>query len=163
MRNSSGFDAFYAASAAGLIRHVYLGTGDLGRAQDCVQEAYLRAWQRWSQLGVDGDDPIAWVRTVAWRLAVDDWRRSRRLARALIRRGPDTDVVQPSENVTLMAGALSQISIDQRAVIVLHYFDDLPVNQIANVLGVPEGTVKARLSRGRTALAAVLKPEELKS
>ena len=43
------------------------------------------------------------------------------------------------------------------------YFDDLPVNQIANVLGVPEGTVKARLSRGRTALAAVLKPEELKS
>src|SRR5688572_19943342 len=47
-RRVEEFDAFYAATAAALVRQVFAVTGDLAEAQDCVQEAYARAWQRWS-------------------------------------------------------------------------------------------------------------------
>lgn len=160
MRDGDDFDAFYASTAARLTRNIYLSTGDLGRAQDCVQEAYLRAWQHWGELGGSGDDPVAWVRTVAWRLAVKDWRRGVRQASAYVRHGAETDAPPPSADVVAVRDALATLPTSQRASLILHYFDDLSVRQVAHTLGVPEGTVKARLSRGRAALAEALDADE---
>lgn len=78
------FDAFYAASAPRLVRQLHAMTGELTEAQDCVQEAYARAWQRWSTV-CSYDAPEAWVRQVAWRLAVSRFRRAR-VGRGLLRR-----------------------------------------------------------------------------
>ncbi|HEV2452024.1 MAG TPA: sigma factor [Streptosporangiaceae bacterium] len=70
MRNAEGFDAFYAASVRRVTGQLYLMTGSQTEADDSVQEAYARAWQRWGR--VSGyDDPEAWVRTVAYRVSVD--------------------------------------------------------------------------------------------
>lgn len=160
MREGSEFDAFYAATAPRLIRHIYLSTGDLGRAQDCVQDAYLRAWSRWGSIGNGTTDPIAWVRTVAWRLAINDWRRALRVANALVRRGADTDHAAPSADVIAVRDSLRTLPKAQATVIVLYYFEDLPVRAIAELLGVPEGTVKARLSRARAALATHFDTDE---
>lgn len=154
MGTTDDFDAFYAARASQLVRHIYLATGDVGRAQECVQEAFLRAWQRWDRL--QGDDPVQWVRTVAWRLAMNDWRRSLRQARALMRLGSETQVPPPSAEVLAVRDALAKLPADQRTVLVLHYFEDLTVRNISDLLGLPEGTVKARLSRGRAAMNLVL-------
>jgi RNA polymerase sigma-70 factor (ECF subfamily) len=86
--SGSGFDAFYAATAASLVRQLHAFTGDLAEAQDCVQEAYARAWQRWSV--VSGYDvPAAWVRQVACRLATSRFRRLQ-VGRGLL---PRTQVV----------------------------------------------------------------------
>ncbi|WP_216658507.1 sigma factor [Nocardioides sp. zg-1230] len=63
MSNSGSFDAFYAARAPRLVRNIYLRTGDATRAEDCVQEAFVRAWRRWDRL--ENDDPVGWVTTVA--------------------------------------------------------------------------------------------------
>ena len=60
------------------------------------------------------------------------------------------------DHVTLMA-ALARLPRVQREAIAMHHLADLPVHEIASALGVPEGTVKARLSRGRAALAQLLK------
>ncbi|MET8067026.1 sigma factor, partial [Micromonospora sp. NPDC005313] len=69
MPDSDGFDEFYRGSRQRLLGFVYVLTGDLAEAQDAVQEAYIRAWQRWST--VRGyDDPESWVRVVASRIAV---------------------------------------------------------------------------------------------
>lgn len=157
-----GFDAFYAAAAPRLTQHLYLATGDLTRAQDCAQEAFLRAWHRWDTLSDTVADPYSWVRAVAWRLAVSDWRRAMAQLRALVRHGPPGDAPALSPDETAVRQALADLPLEQRAALVLHYFADLPVREIAQVLDVPEGTIKARLSRGRAALSRTLSEEEVR-
>lgn len=156
MRATAEFDAFFAATAPRMVRHLYLATGDLGRAQECVQEAYARLWRRWEQVGHSDADRVAWVRTVAWRLAITDVRRRAAYARALARHGAPPDTAGPSPNAVAVRDALARLPYDQRAVLVMHYFTDMPVAAIAQLLDVPIGTVKARLSRGRTALGRLL-------
>jgi RNA polymerase sigma-70 factor (ECF subfamily) len=153
--HTSSFDAFYVASAPSLIRQLHAMTGDLGEAQDCVQEAYARAWQRWSRLGTY-DSPEAWVRTVAWRLAVSRFRRAR-VGRGVLRReGPPDEVPSPGPEHVALVAALRQIPQLQRRAIVLHHLAGLSVEEVAAETSSPSGTVKARLSRGRAALAALL-------
>ncbi len=149
------FDAFYVGSAARLVRQLHAMTGDLSEAQDCVQEAYARAWQRWEKVATY-DAPEAWVRQVAWRLAVSRFRRAR-VGRGLLRRhGPAPDVPALSPDRVALVDALKQLPDAQRRAIVLHHLGDLSVAEVASETGSPEGTVKARLSRGRAALAALL-------
>jgi RNA polymerase sigma-70 factor (ECF subfamily) len=62
----------------------------------------------------------------------------------------------PDEGRVALMAALQRLPEDQRRALVLHHLCDLPVRDVATETGVPEGTVKARLSRGRTALLALL-------
>ena len=80
------FDALYRAQAPRVVHLIYASTGDLTLAQDCTQEAYSRAWQRWSEVSTY-DDPGAWVRTVARRLAISAWRKRTNQDRAHVRHG----------------------------------------------------------------------------
>lgn len=157
----AGFDAFYLEAAPRLVRQLHAMTGDLGEAQDCVQEAFARAWQRWDRL-TGYDAPDAWVRSVAWRLAVSRFRRARTGARALLRQGVPADTPDLSPDHVALVAALRTLPADQRRAIVLHHLADLPVQRVAEETGVPVGTVKARLSRGRAALAVQLadQPQE---
>jgi RNA polymerase sigma-70 factor (ECF subfamily) len=146
------FDEFYAGSWSRLVGQLYAMTGDLAEAQDVVQEAYLRAWRRREKLSTS-EAPEAWVRTVAWRLAVSRWRRARSYLFALFRHGTPPDQSGPGpEHAELMA-ALRKIPEEQRRVVVLHYLCDLPVAEVAEQTGAPVGTVKARLARARASLA----------
>lgn len=149
------FDAFYATTAPGLVRQVHALTGDLAEAQDCVQEAYARAWQRWSTVS-HYDHPAAWVRKVACRLAVSRFRRARIGIGLLRRQGPPPDVPGLDPSRVALIEALKQIPEAQRLAIVLHHLAGLSVEEVAAETGAPSGTVKARLSRGRAALAVLL-------
>lgn len=153
MGSSRDFDDFYAARSSMLVRNIYLSTGDLTRAQDCVQEAFIRAWARWDRL--DSDDPVAWVTTVAWRLAIKDWRRVTRELKAFVRIGEAADVEPPTTDVLSMRQALAGLPQNQRTVLVLFYFEDLSIQAIAEVLSIPQGTVKSHLSRGRDTLRSL--------
>jgi RNA polymerase sigma-70 factor (ECF subfamily) len=149
------FDAFYAGSVHRLVGVLYSMTGDLGEAQDVVQEAFVRAWDRRAVLA-RAEYPEAWVRTVAWRLAVSRWRRARTAASAWRRHGPPPDVAAPGVEHVALAEALRHLPDVYRRAIVLHYLCDLSVEQVAAETGSPAGPVKARLSRGRAALAVHL-------
>jgi RNA polymerase sigma-70 factor, ECF subfamily len=150
------FDEFYAASFRRLTGQVYAMIGDLDEATECVQEAFIRAWAHRRKLDRT-DHPEAWVRVTAHRIAVSRWRRVR-----LSRRSPDRAVAAPTyaapadETHVALVEALKQLPEAQRRAIVLHHLADLPVQQVAAEVGAPEGTVKARLSRGRAALAVLL-------
>src|SRR4029453_7948644 len=87
MRDSLEFDKFYAGTRRALVAQVFAMVGDLGEAEDAVAEAFARAWQRWGQVHLYAD-PGAWVRTVAYRVAVSSWRRARNRATAHRRAGP---------------------------------------------------------------------------
>jgi RNA polymerase sigma-70 factor, ECF subfamily len=156
------FDAFYERSVRRLIGVLYVLTGDSDEARDVVQEAFVRAWSKRRTLA-RVDHPEAWVRTVAWRLAISRWRKNSNARTAWQRRadlepgytaGPDV------ENLALR-DALQQLPVDQRTAIVLHHLCDLPVQDVAAEVGSPVGTVKARLSRGRAALAELLRDPTL--
>ncbi len=150
------FDGFYTASFTRLVGQVYAMTGDRDEAQDCVQEAFVRAWSHRGALQ-RAQSPEAWVRTTAYRLAVSRWRRTMRGRRApdralqVTRAGTDLS----PDHVALVA-ALRELPEAQRRALVLHHLCDLSVADVAAETGVPVGTVKARLSRGRTALMTLL-------
>ncbi len=149
------FDAFYQASFGRVVGQIYAMCGNLTEAQDCVQEAFVRAWDKRKQLDQDSS-PEAWVRTVAYRLAVSRWRKARQAFRQPDRALEPMTSMSPDPTRVALQRALAQIPPDQRRVIVLHHLCDMPVADIAHEVGAPVGTVKARLSRGRAALAALL-------
>lgn len=145
------FDAFYQRSFKRVVGQLYAMIGDFAEAQDVVQEAFVRAWDRRGQLAA-AEHPEAWVRTVAWRLAVSRWRRTQNALSAWRRHGPPADVAEPEVHNVALVSALRRIPEAQRQVIVLHHLCDLSVEQIAAETGRPTGTIKAQLSRGRAAL-----------
>ena len=155
MRDADSFDAFYARSVRRITGQVYAMIGNRIEAEDCVQEAYARAWQRWRK--VSGyHDPEAWVRVVAYRIGVDSWRRTLSRSAAHRRHGPADDEPEIGPEHVAIVGALRQLPASQRQAIVLFHLVGLTVDQVARETGVPVGTTKARLARGRRALAVLL-------
>lgn len=153
------FDAFYTISFSRLVNQIYALIGDRDEAQDCVQEAFARAWSHRRKL--DGSAyPEAWVRTTAYRLAVSRWRRAVRSRRSPDRAlQPIGDQQPPDEARVALMRALDQLPPDQRRALVLHHLCDMPVADVAVVVDAPVGTVKARLSRGRATLQSLLAEE----
>jgi RNA polymerase sigma-70 factor, ECF subfamily len=163
-REAADFDNFYRARYQSLTYALYLMCGDWVKAEEVVQEAFLRAWKRWDAL--QADDPVSWVRTVAWRICVDDWRTSRRVQRALqrLRQERDPQAGHP-DSPGRAQQALAALSEPLRLVAILHYVEDLPVGEISRILNIPEGTVKSRLSRARDVLrqeASLKRKEEFR-
>jgi len=146
------FEEFYRGTRQRVLGYVYVMTGDLAEAQDAVQEAYVRAWQRWRSFGTDAD-PEAWVRLVAGRIAISRWRSLRSRARAYLRHGAAAPAPPPGTDTVDIIAALRRLPPQQRTAIALHYFVGLPLAEVARLTGAPVGTVKARLARGRSALA----------
>jgi RNA polymerase sigma-70 factor, ECF subfamily len=155
MRDADSFDEFYRSTSARLMRYGYAVVGDLAEAQDVVQEAYTRAWQRWRTVA-EHPHPEAWVRLVVSRLATDRWRRLSRWQAILLRSGPPDNAHPPGEDTVVVVAALRQLPVAQRQALALHYLFDLPVAEIAEETGVAVGTVTSWLSRGRAGLAQVL-------
>jgi RNA polymerase sigma-70 factor (ECF subfamily) len=161
MARTGSFEEFYTGAVGRLLGQLFPVTGDLHEAEEVVQEAFTRAAARWSRLR-DYDVPEAWVRRVAMNLAADRGRNLRRQTKAIHKLRPPPEVLPVSVEALALAEALRTLPIRQRQVLVLHYLVDLPVDEVARTLDMPDGTVKSLLARGRHALAAKLgEPEEV--
>ena len=145
----------YETSYRRLVAQAYAVAGDRVEAEDAVQEAFARAvaaGDRFRRL----DNPEAWLRTVALNVLRRRWRRAS-LFRALTPRlATPADVPGISEDHVAVVEGLRSLPFQQRETLALFYLGDLSVQEIAATLGVADGTVKSRLTRGRAALAAVL-------
>ncbi|MGR6319712.1 SigE family RNA polymerase sigma factor [Micromonospora soli] len=145
----------YAASAARLVAQLYAMTGDYAEAQDVVQEAFVRALARPGRFRQVAN-PEAWLRTVALNVARSRYRR-RAFLHGLVRSGR-LDPAQRTapdlspDHVALVA-ALQRLPRQARETVVLHHLADLPVSEVAAVLGCSVEAVKTRLVRARRALA----------
>ncbi|MCW3839407.1 SigE family RNA polymerase sigma factor [Micromonospora yasonensis] len=155
MRDANSFDDFYRSTSVRTLRYGYAVADDPAEAQDLVQEAYARAWRQWGKLAAH-PAPEAWLRLVISRLATDRWRRLRSWRLAASRTGPPDDVRPPGEETVLLVGALRQLPVRQREALALHYLFDMSVAEVAREAGVPTGTVKSWLARGRARLAELL-------
>jgi RNA polymerase sigma-70 factor (ECF subfamily) len=153
------FAELYQRSYRRLVLTAYGMTGDLGAAEEIAQEAFALAYGRQGRVSRT-DSPEAWLRTVVVNLARRRFRRRAMLDRILRRQHaePTPPLSMVGEHLDLHA-AIQELSPEFRSVVVLHYLADLPVDEVAAVLDVPVGTVKSRLSRARTTLAARLRTE----
>ncbi len=159
MRSEAEFTSLYHARFSDLSAQLYAYVGDASEAQDIVQEAFTRAWQRWDQIG-KYEDPVAWVRRVAWNLATSRHRRLGVIRRFLARSTPPENAPPPSPDHVVLITALRRLSANQRRAMVLHYLADMSVADIARECGVAEGTVKSWLHRGRAELGKYLAESE---
>jgi RNA polymerase sigma-70 factor (sigma-E family) len=154
--DEDGFREFVATRLGSLRKLAYVTCGDWHIAEDAVANALAKLYPRWPRL----ERPDLYVQTMVFRAAIDEtrrpWRRERSASDAL----PDVEQADTSgvidERMRIRA-ALLTVPPKQRAVLVLRYYAGLTLEETAEVLGAPSGTVKSQAARGlarlRTALA----------
>ena len=133
-------------------------------AQDAVQEAFIEAWRSLPGLR-EPDSFDAWLRRLLIRACFKGIRRSKRVEAVEIRLTPaDEPPVAGGERDFAMHDqlerGLARIPADQRAVVVLVYYLDLPLADAAQAMGIPLGTTKSRLNRATQALRAAIEADE---
>lgn len=144
-----GFDAWYAASRPEMVRLAFFLTGSQGVAEEVVQDAFVKVLQRWGRL----DEPSAYLRTCVVN-RTRSWHRRRVVA---LRRGPKVASADVHDDrIDSLRDSLAALPRRRREVIVLRYYGQLSVPEIAAALGCGEGTVKSSLHRGLAQLKEVL-------
>ncbi|RYC11194.1 sigma-70 family RNA polymerase sigma factor [Nocardioides zhouii] len=149
----------YATSYRRLVGQLTGVTGDPVEAEDAVMEAFARAVNSGRSF-LAADNPEAWLRTVAVNVTRTRWRRGRFFRDVSHRLVAEESYADLPEDRLVLLAALRRLPAAQREAIALHHLADLPVHEVAEAVGAPVGTVKARLSRGRAALAELLTEPE---
>lgn len=151
MADRSGFTGYVEEHSDRLLRTAYLLTRDWGQAEDLLQTALAKAWVAWGRVS---DDPTPYVYRIITNTHASWWRRRWR-GEVPTERLPEIgepDSCGVIDDRDVMWSALARLSPRQRAVVVLHYFEALPVGQIAHILGCSVSTVKTQLGRALTQL-----------
>lgn len=159
--DDAGFREWMIVRSSTLRRKAFLLCGDWSSADDLVQDVLVAMYPRWSRI-VRGGHVDAYANRVLVGKVVDarrrPWRRERFFSSV-----PDSvdftserAIAAIDERDGPLVSALAALPAGQRAVLVLRFTDDLTIEGIADVLRIPAGTVKSRLSRGTEALRAHL-------
>jgi len=147
------FDEFVIRTRTRLVGYAKALTGDAQAAQDIAQDTFVKAWNQWSKVS-HYDEPEAWCRKVARNLAIGRWRHlgiaKRSTSKILL------NSLEPDVGHLDVATAIRGLPLGERNAVVMHGVLDMSVAQIASELGVPEGTVKSQLSRGRAYIRSTL-------
>ena len=160
--DTPGFSEWVAARGAALQRFAYLVTGSADDAPDLVQEALSRAYPRWDELAASGTGE-AYVRRSIVNASISGWRKTRRLvvvddAEPLVREHhPD-----PTGSLTDAAHAwrlVQTLPTQQRAAVVLRFYEDLTFDDIAAILDCPSSTARSHVHRAVAALRVRLTEE----
>jgi RNA polymerase sigma-70 factor (ECF subfamily) len=158
-------DAFAALASTALPRLdaiARLILRDPERAKDAVQEALVRAWRDLRSLR-DPDRFDAWTYRLVVRACTDDQRRQRRLAVEVeltsTIHAPIGDSQIPVAERDALERGFRRLDPEQRALIVLHHYLDLPLADVADILEIPLGTAKSRLHRALAAMRAALEAD----
>lgn len=141
----------YRVHGGRLVVQLYAYTRDLSLAEDLVHEAFCRALDRWTAVR-RYDDPVGWVRRVAWNLATSNWRRTRR-DRDRARDVTTEPVPGPTPDRIVLIQALATLPLPLRRAVIMYYLGDMSVAEIAALEGTTANAIKQRLHRGRAALA----------
>jgi RNA polymerase sigma-70 factor (ECF subfamily) len=146
------FEWVFRSTYPTVLRTTFLILHDRGRAEEVTQDAFLRLCERWRGV-VRVDHPAAWVRQVAVRSAIRQAKLRRlRLSSA----EPDEPSVHDELPDIDLARAVASLAPQQRAAVALYYLEDLPVDEVATLLGVSTSTVKQHLHRARARLSHLL-------
>jgi RNA polymerase sigma-70 factor (ECF subfamily) len=152
------FTAFFRAEFGRVVRTVYLIVNDRGRAEEIAQDAFVQLLDHWAKVS-RYEQPDAWVRRVAIRLAGRAARRERMRSVLETRFRPSVATLPPDEPAGEVFGAVRRLPPSQRAAVVLFYGEDRPIAEIAELLGCAPSTARVHLFKARQRLAAMLDEE----
>ena len=151
------FSDFFRREFERLVRTAYLVLHDQQSAEDVAQDAFGQLYRSWPK--VSGyDNPEAWVRRVAIRMAVRV--ASREKSRPALTRWHSPRSL-PAERDLDLAAALRTLPAQQRAAVALHYYEDRSAEEVGTLLGCSASTVRTHLARARSRLAELLADEEV--
>ena len=137
---------------------------DPHRAEDAVQEALLHAWKHIEALR-NPDAFEAWLHRITVRTCYKAAKSEKRRVSVEVRELPDLPTASSADPATWIGDreqlydAIGRLPVDQRAVMVVHYYLGLPLSRAAEVLDIPIGTAKSRLHHGLTALRRTVREE----
>jgi RNA polymerase sigma-70 factor (ECF subfamily) len=161
----AAFSQLAAAAISGLYRIALLILRDGDLANDAVQNALIAAWQDIRGLR-DPDRFDAWLHRLTVRACYRMARTERHRASTELQLTPMHDMRSGDDDQHLLAvrdqleRGFRRLSAEERAVLVLHYYVDLPLAEAADVMGIPLGTMKSRLNRATSALRAALDAQD---
>jgi RNA polymerase sigma-70 factor (sigma-E family) len=150
------FTAFYEQRAAALRRTAYLLCGNWHDAEDLTQAALLKLYRAWPR--VNAESPDGYAR----RILVNQFLSSRRRRREQVMADLPDEAAPPggsAEDRIALLAALRSLTAQQRAVVVLRYWEGLSIEQTARLLGMAEGSVKSQAARGIAALRERYAPQ----
>jgi RNA polymerase sigma-70 factor (ECF subfamily) len=148
------FDALFRTEFPRVARTVHHVVGDRARAEEITQDAFVEMLRFWRKVR-RYDRPDLWVRRVAIRKAQREVHRSLRRAE-VERRAAGPVVAEPPTAAPEVLAAVRRLAPKQRAVVVLFYFEDRPMDEIARIVGCSESTGWSQLHTARAHLAAAL-------
>src|SRR5579863_1908850 len=153
----------------------YRFTNNSADAEDLTQDVFLKIYSNLASFDTARGSLQVWITTMTRNLLVDNFRRTRnqRATDSLDAGWDETDELRPIDRLTasgpsphekaaqkelakMVQGALAKVSVELREAVILRDLQDMDYKEIAQVLGIPEGTVKSRISRGRAELARLL-------
>ncbi|GAA0924090.1 SigE family RNA polymerase sigma factor [Virgisporangium aurantiacum] len=161
-RNDS-FDDFVVNRGPALLRFAYLLTGDRHRAEDLVQEVLARVHQRWNRIE-RAEGAEFYVRTALVRQNISWWRRRSARSEQPVAEVPETAADGSEHSLAArdeMWNLLATLPRKQRAVLVLRFYEDLPDDRIAALLGCSTVTVRVQASRALARLRATLSDKNI--
>jgi RNA polymerase sigma factor (sigma-70 family) len=148
-RDRDDFERVFRSGYRAVLMTAYLVLQDRGRAEEVTQDAFLRLYERWGG-AVAYEHPEAWVRRVAVRDAVRRAKRERVFPVSVLADTQPASDTLPDIDLIRAVGALPP---QQRAAVALHYLEDLPVDQVAELMAVAPATVRQHLFKARSQLA----------
>ena len=158
LAETASFEVFVTDSQSRLFGSLCLMTGSRHEAEEIAQEAYVRVLERWDH--VQGlDDPTGYLFVTAMNVFRKRLRRAGIALRRSIGMAPSQDAFGAVEDRAVVLGALAQLPLDQRAALVVTALLGYSSEEAGQMLGVQPSTVRARATRGRTALRELIGEE----
>ena len=153
------FPAFYRREYPNMVAIAAAVSGSRATAEDLAQEAMLRAHRNWERIS-SYERPGAWARRVTINLSLSATKRAAAELRRIIRVAEPATLPEASAEDDHVWRAVGKLPGKQRAAFALHYLEDRPIEEIAEILEVSTATARVHLHRGRKALADTLGPQE---
>ena len=155
VRSAGSFEAFVHATAGSMHRTAVLLCGDHHLAEDLTQTAYAKVFASWRRV-TKADDPVAYTRKILVRTFLSH-RRLRRTSERPVDAVPETVGADDDPTARLdLLDALQSLSADDRAVLVLRFWEDLSVAESARLLGTSDAACRQRTARALTRIRTLL-------
>ena len=156
-RAPEGFESFFRAEHARLLRALFLVTGNRQEAEELMQDAFLAVWERWDRVRAM-ESPTGYLYRTAMNAVRSRARRAARIAKRLVGRAPAPDELAAADERDAVSRALASLAPRQRAALVLTELLDYSSEEAAELMHVKPVTVRVLASQGRAALKEELEP-----
>jgi RNA polymerase sigma-70 factor (ECF subfamily) len=153
------FEVFYQAEARTLFRRLWLVTGNRAEAEELMQDAFLKIWERWERVGAM-DDPVGYLYRTSMNLFRKRYRRATLAVRRTVGLAPANDDFSDADDRYVVRHVLAALPPRQRAALVLTEMLGFTSKEAGEALGVTDATIRSLTRHGRQAFRTVMEVDD---